>query len=116
MLHRDGRRASGSEQREIARLGVERDGADYRHGRYHYEDLDDAVDSARCTGSRDTEGSDAGQAMKRPASAAPTPREQAVMAAHGIQFDGQGFRFGGFRHARLIDAVHQSRRSGQGCD
>jgi hypothetical protein len=47
---------------------------------------------------------------------APTPGEQAVMAAHGIQFDGRGFRFAGFRYDRLIDAVRQSRRAGQGCE
>lgn len=43
-----------------------------------------------------------------------TPDEQAVMAAHGIQFDGRGFRFAGFGHDRLVDAVRHSRRAGQG--
>jgi hypothetical protein len=43
-----------------------------------------------------------------------TPGERAVMAAHRIQFDGRGFRFAGFRHDHLVDAVRQSRRAGQG--
>jgi len=45
--------------------------------------------------------------------APPTQNEHAVMAAHGIEFDGSGFRFAGFRHARLIDALQQAR---QGCE
>ena len=45
---------------------------------------------------------------------APTPTDCAMMAAHGIQFDGCGFRFAGFRFDRLLDAVHQSRIAGQG--
>jgi hypothetical protein len=46
----------------------------------------------------------------------PTPQERAVMAAHGIRFDGRGYRFAGYRHERLVDAVQQSRRAGQGCE
>ena len=46
----------------------------------------------------------------------PTQNEYAVMATHGIEFDGSGYRFAGFRHARLIDALHQSRQAGQGCE
>ena len=52
----------------------------------------------------------------RPPAVALTPGEQAVMAAHGIQFDGRGFRFAGFRHDRLVDAVRHSRRAGQGSE
>lgn len=46
----------------------------------------------------------------------PTQDELAVMAAHGILFDGCGFRFAGYRHGRLVDAVRESRQSGKGCE
>jgi len=115
MLHRDRRPASGDEQREIARLGIQREGPDYGFDGYHYQELDDAVAYARIARSR-TEGSEPGMRLRRPPIDAPTQDELAVMATHGIQFDGRGFRFAGFRYDRLIDAVRQSRRSGQGCE
>lgn len=87
LLQRDRSVAVTGELREFARVGID----------------------------RGEPGEDADSRLQ-PAPAAPTQRERSVMVAHGIQFDGRGFRFAGFRYDRLIDAVHQSRRSGQGCE
>lgn len=59
-----------------------------------------------------SEGGSVATALHDAPCARGTQNERAVMAAHGIEFDGSGFRFAGFRHARLIDALQQA---GQGC-
>jgi len=97
MLHHGIRRASGHEQRQVARVGLE-------------DPFGLASPRAREAREDNSTGSHC------PPIAAPTQDERAVMAVHGIQFDGRGFRFAGYRYERLIDAVHQSRRWGQGCE
>jgi hypothetical protein len=62
-----------------------------------------------------TNGGETSLAGERgPPLANPTGEERAVMAAYGIEFDGCGFRFAGYRHELLADAVDEARLSGRG--
>jgi len=45
-----------------------------------------------------------------------TSQERILMAAHSIELDGFGFRFGGYRYDCLSDAVHASMDEGKGCE
>jgi hypothetical protein len=71
--------------------------------------------AAESPGTEPWNGTDSSRTAVPAPARAPTQPERIVMAAHGIQFDGRGFRFAGYRYHWLADAVRQSRMAGQGC-
>lgn len=101
---------SAEGERQMAELGVRRDGSDYYYQGYRYEQLGDALAYAHVGRSRP--GAHEGPApFLHKAFAAPTDTERALMASLGIQFDGRTFRFAGYRYDRLADAVNYARRA-----
>lgn len=109
----EGRRSPSDEgEREMAELGIGRDGADYGYKGYRYERLADAIAYARLTRSRPARENEVAPPWRRNTLEAPNDSEQALMASLGIQFDGRAFRFAGFRYDRLADAVNYARRAG----
>lgn len=105
-----GRLPSAEGERQMAELGVGRDGGDYLYQGYCYEALGDALAYARLARSRP--GTDEGPAPSpHKHVAAPTDAERALISSLGIQFDGRAFRFAGYRYDRLADAVSYARRA-----
>lgn len=101
---------SAEGERQMAEVGVRRDGIDYVYKGYRYERLGDVLAYAHLTASRP--GADQGPSpfLRKPF-AAPTDADRALMASLGIQFDGRAFRFAGYRYDRLADAVSYARRA-----
>lgn len=94
----------GSEQ--SAGSGPAATGHDDGHG---FEQMCNALAGARS--SRPAPLEPAARPEPPPAAAGPGPTERALMAAHGIAYDGRGYVLAGFRYARLADALLHARRS-----
>ena len=110
MMPGGGKQPSTESERQMAELGVWRDGCDYAYQAYRYEQLGDALAYARLTGGRSGEENGPAPFLRKPF-VAPTDAERALMGPLGIQFDGRAFCFAGYRYDRLADAVKYARRA-----
>jgi hypothetical protein len=101
---------SAEGERQMAELGVQRDGSDYLYQGYRYEQLGDALAYAHLARSRPGGGEGPAPFLHKPP-APPTAAERALMEPLGIRFDGRAYRFAGYRYDRLDDAVNYALRA-----
>lgn len=106
-----GRQPSSDDKRQVLKLGIESDTADYCCKGYRYEQLADSVAYALLIGATPGEEEDIARPPHRNAIVAPDDADWALMASLGIQFDGRAFRFAEYRYDRLKDAVNSARRA-----
>jgi hypothetical protein len=105
-----GRAPTEEEERQMAELGIHREGPDYDYRGYRYEKWSDAVAYA-CMARPDAADDEVGPPRRHRHAASLSDADRASMAALGIQFDGRSFRFGAYRYDLLADAVQSARRS-----
>jgi hypothetical protein len=95
-------------ERLMANLFIRYDGRRYQYNGYHYDELADAVNYAKLTGSclRQMDFSDPEFVVTVNS---PSDADRQLMAALGIEFENGVYRFQGYRYERFADAANYAR-------